>query len=494
MSSSSERLLLPQSGTRCRVENTGLVIIDQSLLNPAHSSSYACFPSGASGPTSRTILFEDILWCEQLHETTYAVTYATPIGTNIDTMTFTATIDDVPTAYTPTQSQDLSAHILQRAYGTSIVKPSVLVLINPHGGQGKAKSIYTHRIQPVLEAAKADITVIETLYSKHAMDVARELDIDKYDIIACCSGDGIPHEVINGFYQRPDKGAAAFNKLVVTQLPCGSGNALTLSTHGSNRAAVATFRMLKSEKTQMDLMALTQLDDDGHEQTSLSFLSQCYGAISDSDIGTEHLRWMGPIRFDLGVVQRTLSRAVYPCEVYVKYLTTTKDELVSYFNQCVGQAKETHVITKETLDIKGPKLTESPPSDWIQVDQSLTDNLSIFYVGNMPMVSSNTQFFPAALPNDGSMDMIITDARTSLPKALRALLAIEKGTHVDELFVSHHKVTSYRLVPKLPENSKHYLSVDGEDFPFRAFQVEVLPSVLTTLTSDGNYVPTSFRN
>ena len=59
--------------------------------------------------------------------------------------------------------------------------------------------------------------------------------------------------------------------------------------------------MLKAHKTKLDLMAITQ----GSEKiTKLSFLSQCYGIIADSDIGTEHLRWLGPIRFELGVIQK----------------------------------------------------------------------------------------------------------------------------------------------------------------------------------------------
>ncbi len=49
----------------------------------------------------------------------------------------------------------------------------------------------------------------------------------------------IPFDVINGFYSRSDKGVA-FTKLAVTQLPCGSGNALSLSTHGTDNAFVAT--------------------------------------------------------------------------------------------------------------------------------------------------------------------------------------------------------------------------------------------------------------
>ena len=100
----------------------------------------------------------------------------------------------------------------------------------PAWRQGHAKTIYKIKILPILQAARANVTYFETKYHGHATEIARELDVNDYDIIVCCSGDGIPHEVINGFYLRPDKGLLTFNKIAVTQLPCGSGNALSLST------------------------------------------------------------------------------------------------------------------------------------------------------------------------------------------------------------------------------------------------------------------------
>ncbi|MFK5282232.1 diacylglycerol kinase family protein, partial [Lacticaseibacillus paracasei] len=90
-------------------------------------------------------------------------------------------------------------------------------------------------------------------------------------------GDGITHEFINGLYKRPDN-VEALNKLAVTQIPCGSGNAFSLSTFGTANPALATLEVLKLTEIEMDAMLLQQ----GHT-TSLSFLSQAYGAVADSD-------------------------------------------------------------------------------------------------------------------------------------------------------------------------------------------------------------------
>lgn len=388
----------------------------------------------------------------------------------------------------------LAQFILTESYGKSIIRPSILVLINPHGGQGHAKTIYKNKILPILQAARANITYFETKYHGHATEIARELDVNDYDIIVCCSGDGIPHEVINGFYLRPDKGLLAFNKIAVTQLPCGSGNALSLSTHGSKNASVATLYMLKAHKTKLDLMAITQ--GTGSEKiTKLSFLSQCYGIIADSDIGTEHLRWLGPIRFELGVIQKVFSGAKYPCDLFVKYKYDNNSEILNHVNDYLSNndtENELPIVTEENLQITSPDLDQPVPNDWRHIPQEISHNLNILYVGKMPFVSADTQFFPAALPNDGSMDMIVTDSNNSVWKLTSILLAVESGKHIDDEKVHHTKVLSYRLIPNIKDDSKHYISIDGEDFPFEPFQVEILPGVLTGLLQDGNFVETSF--
>lgn len=487
--SSSEMLL--QDLIKCRLDDNGIQFVDQSLtLEGLSESSFLCYPS-ESKLHINTIPYKDVLACELIEDNSYKINYVIPSGSTIKLKTSNISIDDSIASFSFKGQLDLSNEIIKRAYSESQIKPSILILINPHGGPGKAKHIFQHDVKPILEAANADITVEETKYSKHATDIARDLDINKYDIIACCSGDGIPHEVINGFYQRSDKGVSAFDKIAITQLPGGSGNALSLSTHGSNDAKLATFNMLKSVRTKIDLMALTQLDDEGNEVTKLSFLSQCYGTIADADIGTEHLRWMGPIRFDLGVAHKVITKARYPCELYVNYATTSKQELTAFFNK-YSEGNNSPAGIEDSIHSSGPKLSERPPSDWIQISTDLTDNINIFYVGNMPMMSADAQFFPAALPNDGTMDMVLTDCRTPVLKSIKALLSVDKGAHVEEEGVVHHKVRAYRLIPKMSDTSNHHISIDGENFPFREFQVEVIPSAMTGLLTNSKYVPTSF--
>ncbi|EGW32282.1 sphingosine kinase [Spathaspora passalidarum NRRL Y-27907] len=495
---SSERLIYARNDlAQVTIDDHGVKISEQSLWAVDHEvpSSNSLFCCGGQPIPIKT--FHD-------HIPFRNIIYVDP-GANDDEVTLTyvypTSKDSIKLATLEVQVQNynnnkLSEYILDKAYTNHIIRPSVLVLVNPHGGQGKAVSIYENEIYPILKAARAKVTLEETKYQTHATDIAKELDISKYDIIACCSGDGIPHEVINGFFAREDKGAEAFNKIAVTQLPCGSGNALSLSTHGSNNAGMATFQMLKAKRTKLDLMAVTQGSGPA-KKTKLSFLTQCYGIIADSDIGTEHLRWMGPVRFQIGIAQKVFSGAKYPCELYVNFLTKDKREIINHVETHMQLSssqrdEELPVVTADNLAVTGPDLDQPVPDNWAHISAEITDNLNILYVGKMPYISDSAQFFPAALPNDGSMDMVMTDSKASFMETTSIMLSVEEGTHVHNDKVKHAKVLGYRLIPKVNDRTKHYISVDGEEFPFEALQVEVLPGVLTGLLQDGSYVETCF--
>lgn len=179
----------------------------------------------------------------------------------------------------------------------------------------------------------------------------------------------------------------------------------------------------------------------------------------------------------------------------MKYKYDNNSEILNHVNDYLSNndtENELPIVTEENLQITSPDLDQPVPNDWRHIPQEISHNLNILYVGKMPFVSADTQFFPAALPNDGSMDMIVTDSNNSVWKLTSILLAVESGKHIDDEKVHHTKVLSYRLIPNIKDDSKHYISIDGEDFPFEPFQVEILPGVLTGLLQDGNFVETSF--
>ncbi|SCU87395.1 LAME_0D09934g1_1 [Lachancea meyersii CBS 8951] len=391
---------------------------------------------------------------------------------------------------------DVAETLMQRSYKNTKREKSIMVIINPHGGKGQAKKLFVSKVKPIFAASNCLVEVLETSYRGHASEVAKTLDIDKYDVIACASGDGIPHEVLNGLFQRKDR-ADAFNKLAITQLPCGSGNAMSLSCHGTANPTYAALSVVKAQEVRIDLMCCTQ--SSYKTEHRLSFLSQTYGVIAESDINTECIRWMGPSRFELGVLINVLQRKKYPCDLYVKYAAKSKNALREHYNlhksKQENSSDDSSLEIPEQQDVEEPdfkltySLSDPVPDDWELVDPAITSNLGIFYAGKMPYVAPNTKFFPAALPSDGCCDLVLTDSRTSITRMAPILLSLDKGHHVLQPEVVHSKVTAYRLVPKLKQS---IISVDGEMFPFEPLQVEVLPGLCKTLSYNGSYVETDF--
>lgn len=484
---SSENLL--RRSVRAKLDKTGIFVGDfqHQEIQP---SGFSCFPLAPQRHDNH-ILYKNILWCEaaEADEKSFEITFVNENGKKlaIEKLVVELPLQD------NTAKHDVASEILAQSYGESKIAPLVLIVLNNFGGQGRARHLYKHEILPVLKAAHVEITYVETEYSQHGIDIGREADLDKYDIVACCLGDGVPHEIINGMYQRADR-ARAFSKLAVTQLPCGSGNALSLSTHGSNVPGIAAFQMLKAQKAKLDLMAVTQGVGES-ETTKLSFLSQAYGVIADSDIGTEHLRWMGPIRFELGVTHKVLTKAKYPCDLYVSYAAKDSEDMQRHVSKHLLNDSAEHLeINEENFKLKYPLLDSPAPELWEKLPPAVTDKLNIFYVGNMPYVSNDAQFFPAALPDDGHMDLIITVTTTPFFKMAKILMSVDNGGHVHSDQTHHAKITAYRLVPRIKDQLAHYISVDGEDFPFEAMQVEVLPKLLTVLLQSKTFVETSYTS
>lgn len=544
------------------LEQKGLRLSGQPLLlttnNYEPKNPLACCTPGStstssflsSNAMSSFLPFFDILWVEPTNSgkpNEVEITYAYPFLSQLPNLKeeFILPYEDAKRSIYPAtqiltiqlenqnvfkQTDDLINIILQNSYPnyfkqSSSIKfnpQSILVLINPHSGKGEAVDIYNKEVKPILESAHCQLTVQLTEYSGHAMEIARNVNIQNFDTILCASGDGIPYEVINGFYKREDR-ADAFSKINIVQTPGGSGNAMSLSCLGATSASLAALRILKGKSAQCDLMAISK---ESNDETIVSFLSQTYGAIAQADIGTEWIRPIGSIRFDLGVAYEVIARHKYPCDLAVKLKCKDNHEICNHYKNHLNENNNNEnslfdstknstykdsistEIDNTLMNSKLIKLTEEDfklkyvenfknstsfnnlPDDWEIYNKGLTDNMRIFYAGKMPYIAATTNFFPAALPADGSIDVVAFDFRSNFVSTANALLSLEKGTHVWEDCVEHFKVEAYRLIPRA--HKECFISVDGEVFPYEPFQVEILKGVLRTILWEDTFTDTGY--
>lgn len=335
--------------------------------------------------------FYNILWAELLGNAIF-VDIATVSKKHTRPLKLTFAIHDVSEAAITTWIEEL----LNRAYGGAQRRKRAKVLVNPHAGPGGAVKIWDNEVKPIFDSARMALDITHTTFSGEAVGLCQELNIDDYDTIILCSGDGLPHEAFNGLGKRPDA-RRALQQLAVAHIPCGSGNGMSCNLNGTFNPSLAALAIVKGVRTPMDLVSLSQGDN-----RILSFLSQSLGIIAEADLGTENMRWMGAARFDVGIVQRIFAKKTYPCEISVKVEMATKDEIKSHYKK--EHENVNYTVRKEAISngraesteddsmsasaesgeglppLKYGTIKDKVPSDWETVT---LENLGNFYCGNV---------------------------------------------------------------------------------------------------------------
>ena len=475
--------------------------------------------------TTRSIPFFNILWAS-LSKIDLIIHYAKPISKTTICVAYISYNLDLSSNGTETAKEWVD-RLLDRSYGESQRRKRIKVLINPFGGAGKAAKWYTRDIEPIFAAARCEIDVERTAYMGHAVEIAEKIDINAYDVIASCSGDGLPHEVFNGLARKPNA-AEALRKVAVVQLPCGSGNAMSWNLNGAGTCSMAALCIVKGIRTPLDLASVTQGD-----KRTISFLSQAIGVVAESDLGTDNVRWMGSARFTYGFLVRLLGKTVYPCDIAIKTEVADKQGCKAHYASELGRSQKSVATTQPDStpslssgparqglpDLRYGTVKDALPPDWILTPYPRLGN---FYSGNMAIMAESAPFFPAALPSDGLLDLVMINGDIGRASALGLLLAVGKGTFFDNEHVNVRKVSGFRVVPRFgkwaDQNGEGggagksragrvleaigisggssdnrdggYISIDGEKMPFEPFQVEVHRGLGTVLSRSGHVYET----
>lgn len=297
--------------------------------------------------------------------------------------------------------------LLDRAYKESQQKKRLLILVNPHAGKGSAEKWYFRDVEPLLKAANCDFDMVKTTYSGEAVDLMEKLDIDAYDAVASCSGDGLPYEVFNGLGKRRDA-KRALSKIAVVHIPCGSGNAMSWNLNGTGSTSVATLAIIKGISTPLDLVSVTQ-----GETRTLSFLSQSVGIVAESDLATEHLRWLGAQRFTYGFLVRLLTEVCYPCDIAVKVAIDDRTGIIEHhkreqnnhepaserrgYRNILDDDASANSGNEEGLPtLRYGTINDKLPEGWELVPY---DKLGNFYCGNVSLTPIRLDEFAMATAN-----------------------------------------------------------------------------------------------
>ncbi|ETI21754.1 hypothetical protein G647_05823 [Cladophialophora carrionii CBS 160.54] len=478
-----------------------VIVLDEGLRSGGGFNCFGCLPQRTTN--TRSIPYFNVLWAETV-KGDLTIHYAKPTSkspnSSVRVSYINYTLED-----STTQSEKAERwvqRLLDRAYGHAQRKKRIKVLINPFGGKGKAVKQYSKEIEPIFAAARCEVDAERTTHRGHAIEIAENLDINAYDVLASCSGDGLPHECINGLAKKTNA-VEALRKVAIVQLPCGTGNGMSWNLNGTGDCSTAALCIVKGVRTPLDLVSITQGDT-----RTLSFLSQSLGIVAESDLGTENIRWMGDARFYYGFLVRLMGKTLYPVDIAVKTEIEDKQDIKRHYAEQMAKRATQPAISKSDLD--GPLDTSTglglPPLQYGTVRDPLPTgngwtplqhypNLGNFYCGNMTMMAADAPFFPASLPSDGLMDLVTINGDIPRRKAVDLLLSVPNNAFFDKESVRYRKVSAVRVIPrygrladpttankKNASQSEGCFAVDGEKMPFEAFQIEVHKGLGTVLS------------
>lgn len=429
-------------------------------------------------------------------------------------------------------------NLIKIAYHDWGVKPfrRLKVLVNPVGGPGKAPQVLESRVKPILEAAGCKLDIEFTKYKNHGIEIAEKLNIQDYDALVCLSGDGMLHEVLNGYAKRKDF-KQALSSCPVAPIPAGSGNAMAINLLGAQNGfslSLACLNVIKGKPLRLDVCTVTQPCDPeprpiggngplepsattfqprGYRQY-YSFLSQAVGLMADVDLGTEDMRSLGDARFIIGYIGGVLRNQVCEVDIDVKMGPkggTNKAIMRERTRKSHKEAFQQEEVKQETsepwkaqslehgsvIDALPDNLPDAPYVDpsWpfsVAYKPEAVESLeapsegwtrfrlpiSSFYAGKNPYVSRDLLQFPYALPGDGVIDLALTLHGGGRLGKLRAISGAESGQVVYDRSLAYLKVQAYRVTPRLAFGDKKLkkgglISIDGERVDWKPFQVEI---------------------
>ena len=178
------------------------------------------------------------------------------------------------------------------------------LFVNPYAGSKSGRKI-GEQAKALLEAAGKTVKAYHSAYSGHLIEMAQGLELKANDLVAVVGGDGSLSEVITG-RMRADSG----KKELFALIPAGTGNSMAHDL-GLSSVEQAVESIVSGARQSIDLARVELVNGlPGAENgTTVRFSHNLvtWGLGVDSTIKAEKMRWMGPVRYDVGILMAIMA-------------------------------------------------------------------------------------------------------------------------------------------------------------------------------------------
>jgi len=293
------------------------------------------------------------------------------------------------------------------------------LIVNPYAGHKKGK-IVSDFVSKELSDSGIEVSSYFTENFGHAINIVKGLTLEKNDCILSIGGDGTLSEVITGLMFRDDE---AHKDIPIALIPAGSGNSQANDME-INDYMLAVQKILDGKLRKMDIGKVT-FQIDNKEEVRYSHNLVGWGLGVDSNILAEKMRFLGPLRYDVGALMSIIRGRVREAKCYIDgHLIDSAFVLLLIQNTKTG----------------GDRLTLAPMA---QVDDGKMDLGVIYHIGRLKVLKLFNQ--------------------------LKA-----KGSHVWNDNVEFYRFSNLRIETDSPTA----INIDGENVGTTPIEIDVLPSCL----------------
>lgn len=330
-----------------------------------------------------------------------------------------------------------------------------LVFVNPVSGRGTAKQIWTEFVEPMLQDAGINVKLVYTQHSNHAREYVRDFDGEEdlstlYDAILAVGGDGIVYEVINGLSDRElRKGQKQL--IPISAIPGGTGNGLAKSILfecGEDYSVTnAVFVAIKGVAMNLNISSVTT-----KTQQYSSFLILGWGLVSDIDILSESMRWMGEPRLYVAAIYFIARHAYY------------RGRLSLLISPEMDSTSSGSSSTSNTMVMLPPLDTPINPEEkgWVVIE----GDFSLVWVVQTSHATATMYSGPGKKMDDGMFQIYVVQG-ISRCELLQLLISFDSGDHINHPKVKTYKAKAYRLEPLTDQG---IFTLDGEVIEYGPIQ------------------------
>lgn len=382
----------------------------------------------------------------------------------------------------PSSSPTLSRHVLHQPELRSLYTDApdnsalsgkrVLVIVNPTSGSGAASAVKSNvaTLVSILVEAALEPVVLYTERHRHAVQLVADHapdELARFAAVVAVGGDGTLHEILNGLvkvFQSHGKVTTNWSDVPpIAVLAAGSGNAIAAST-GLKSAQHAALNIVHSLRTgaakpmAVMVMRYSKKGGDGSELSAVGGMQ--WGFTANVDQGTECLRWLGDVRFDVGAALHIAKRRTAHARIKVTVDVAQHERVASD----IESERKRRTGASRTVDY-GEKVGED--------SYLLEGNFVMCVAWNAAFIAEGFKVTPkACVTETGMFDFIVVRDDISRGEMLKMMTSVEDGSFMwkTESFV-YYKATRIEF----EQLEGEYLTIDGESAPVKPFVLEMAP-------------------